>query len=297
MQQIAQVMAAMPPPERDEGKVISFPVQVQCQTCDDMGFVGRKVPKDHPDFGKAFPCPNPDCPTARANRERKMKNLLKSAGVKGAYLKFSFQTWDALPESLQRGKMTARLAMQMYVERRGTPFALNELYHLLPAGPARERCKALYAHEFEAKSGIVLTGLNGTGKTGLIACAAMELITRTYPTMFINALEMLGELFDGYGPKGDAQQILESIKSIDHLFLDEMTFEAKDSHRRALQLITRYRHDQDMPMVMTTNYSVQDFESWFGAQITSGILGKCHWIQMGGDPIRHELGEAQNQVW
>lgn len=296
MPTLAQALAEMPTPERDAGKVISFPPQVQCSECDDMGFVRKRVPKEHPDFGKAFPCPNKDCPTARANREQKMKTLLKSAGIKKEYLKFSFDTWDALPDELQRNKITARLAMQMYVERQGKPFALNELFQLLPPGQAREKCRALYAREYEAKTGIVVAGVNGVGKTGLMACGAMQLLVQSLPTLFINTLEMLGELFDGYGPKGDAQQILESIKTIDHLFLDEMTFEAKDSHRRALQLITRYRHDQDMPMVISTNYTVADFEGWFGAQITSGILGKCHWITMGGDSIRHELGKA-SEAW
>lgn len=266
--------------------------KAECTVCEDMGFVVRRNPNVPPgdvEWRKTIPCPNPMCRVANENRMRTLEGLMKDAGVKDGYRRFSFATWDAMPPNLKAGKYAARLAMQMYTQRNGQPFALNELHTLVPEGTQLKRqIWEAYKTETTPKPGVILAGVNGVGKTGLTAGAALEMLEKYTPVLFLNALEMVGRLFAAYGDNENFE-IKQHIKNASHLFLDEMTFEVKDSHRREFQEITRHRHDAGLPMVMTTNFSPDEFEQWFSPQIATGIFGACHWIDMGGEVLRNEI--------
>src|SRR5689334_3823345 len=114
----------------------------ECTVCDDLGIVIRRNPTvepGHPDWRKSIPCPNPMCRVANENRMRTLEGLMKDAGVKDGYRRFSFATWDAMPPHLKAGKYAARLALQMYTQRGGQPFALSELHTLVPEGTQLKR--------------------------------------------------------------------------------------------------------------------------------------------------------------
>ena len=269
--------------------IVDFPIrqEFQCRNCDDTGYVVRTRDSHHPDFGKAFLCSNPECPTANEIRERQYRRLFKDSGIPDGYQNFSFQSFDALPDDLKKGKMAGRLAMQMYVERKGTPFALCELYELLPEGRVRDYCYHLYKDEVQMKQGVVLAGTNGTGKTGLIASAQIELVKRGTPVLFMNALGVLGAIKATYDA-GGTSALKDNLKNSNHLFIDEMTFETNEWRRTEMQEILRHRHGNDLPIVMTTNFTVQEFESTFHSQTATGVLAKAHWLEVGGTVLRHE---------
>lgn len=279
--------------------VRQLPVQkpdYECDVCDDMGLVRKDVPVDHPDFGKAFTCPNPDCPTARENRMRALRKRLKLSGIRAKFRQWSFETFDALPEKLKKGKMTARLAMQMQVERRTHAWALNELYTLLPEGPKREKCRELYRNETHKKHGVLLYGTNGTLKTTLMACAAQEILKGGTPALMRNGLEILSAIKATF-EDGGTDDLMYDLKTVDHLFMDELTFEPTGWRIDVIQEITRYRAESGRkPMVFSTNLGLEALEEYFTAQVVTGILDDCHVIEVGGQVVRHEHHDVQ-EVW
>lgn len=281
----------------------------ECSVCGDLGYTKRFVPTDHPDFGKVFPCPNPLCRVGNANRQTALRGMMADAGVKEAFRNFSFATWDALkpvmrwvqkPDGsrarelvdLRKGKRAGRVAMEMYVRCQGEPFSLDELHTLVTEGPAKESLRELYNGETAKKRGVILAGINDTGKTGLIASAALALLDTNHDVLFVNTLEMLSHIMSGYGRDGLAEERRGFIKNAKHLFMDEMTFTVTDQHRIEIQEITRHRSDAGLPMVMTTNFSYEEFEQWFGPQITSGVLRRCHWVELDGEPFDEEIPET-----
>ncbi len=279
------------PPNMPDFQPLNLPAP-ECTVCDDMGFVVRRnpdVPNGHADWRKTIPCPNPMCRVANENRMRTLEGLMRDAGVKEGYRKYSFATWDAMPPELKAGKYAARLALQMYTQRNGQPFALSELHTLVPeSSPLKRKIWEAYRGEDVPKPGIILYGTNGTGKTGLVASAALAMLEKYTPVLFLNTLEMLGRLFAAYG-ENENYEIKNRIKNAQHLFLDEMTFEVKDSHRRELQEITRHRFDTGMPLVITTNFTIEEVRDWFGPQTATGLFGLCHLVEMGGLILRHEV--------
>lgn len=280
----------------------------QCPVCEDKGTIQRHIRNYEPGaygphrdtmngktviyYTKTVPCTHPACPAGKDNRDRKIGNLMRNAGVKKGYRDFSFATWDRIPSNLRFGKYVARLAMQMYVRQNGKPFAMGDLLRLTEQG---SNLRQILLKEIEEagldmdaqKSGVILAGTNGTGKTGLMASAAMQMLNDGEEVVFINTLELMSDVFEGYDD-GNASQKKRVMKQIPHVMLDEMTFEAKDSHRRLLQELTRARYDDGLPILATTNCTAEEFEKLFGIQTASGLFGVCHWIEMWGEPLRHE---------
>jgi hypothetical protein len=276
----------------------------QCSVCKDMGLLqtiiyapepgarGPKYKDRKPYWVKLIPCTHPACAVGNETRARQLKNLLRNAGVKDGYRNYSFATWDQLTADQRQGKNLARLAMQMYVRRNGAPFAIDELYMLAGQGGLLRKSLTKEIDELGidptvAKPGIILAGTNGTGKTGLMASAAMQMLHDNKTVLFINALELMSDVFDGFSD-GKATERKQVFKDTEHVMLDELTFESKDSHRRLIQELTRARHDAGLPILVTTNCTAPEFETLFGTTSASGLFGVCHWIEMWGIPLRHE---------
>ena len=93
LQRIGERMAKPVPP----------PPPPKCSICDDLGFVSHDVPKDHPDFGRAFPC---EC-QKQAIARRAIEKIAKGNTVLEPYRDLDWQSFTERCKGNLSGKQAA----------------------------------------------------------------------------------------------------------------------------------------------------------------------------------------------
>lgn len=258
--------------------VADAPPSFACDVCEDRGVVRVDLPYDHPQFGKLFPCPNPNCPTANANRASASARLLKRSGLPAKYAALNFNTWYALPDYLRAGKELAAASAWLFA--RGGAFTLDEAaatldYALIGADEPREW--------------LVLQGGLGVGKTGLAAAAMNQMALVGRAALYYRVGDLFADVQSRYGQTegASADQLLEEVKSAPALILDEMNVpRVSDDKQRIIEEIIRYRHGRDLPTLITCNVDAKAFAAMWGERTADVIFEQAHWIIVKGERLR-----------
>jgi DNA replication protein DnaC len=145
---------------------------------------------------------------------------------------------------------------------------------------AYERCR-LYAETFRAGAGdgLALQGGVGVGKTHL-AVSVARLVPGAY---VINAVELLQEIRDSFGPDGKPTKTYQRCLVAPLLVLDDMG-KAKPSEwalERFYQLIN-YRIENMLPIVVTTNDPPDSWDMRWGEAVADRIRGACSLVEFVG---------------
>jgi DNA replication protein DnaC len=254
-----------------------------CQTCDDFGLVSVRAAIGDPLFGQAIPCP--DCQMGQQTRERKMKKAFKTAGLPPHYANMTFATFEECVQDWQ-GKQLGYGAARLFSETE-TPFTLNQ---------AATRVKADWYRSTDnnARRSIVMTGDLGTGKTGLIAAIAAEIINKTQ-FLYIRVQDLIAEIQATYGSNNtEKEERLLLLKTVPLLIADEFNLEKyTDDRKEILENIFRNRHGNNLPFLATTNLNLNEFRRQWGGRL-SDIIQTAHWITVSGEKLRktvtHEEG-------
>lgn len=254
------------------------PAPPSCATCADMGCVRHDVPYDHPDFGKLFPCPNPDCPTVLEQRQRRFAGLLKHSGLPAKYARLTFESWGTLPAAQRAGKDLAVASAYLFATTEA--FSLNHAAGVVDAAPPGYD---------ELRGWLVLQGALGVGKTGLAAAAMNEMLLRGRAALYYRIGDLFADIQSRYGQKdgASADELLEAVKSAPALILDEMNVpKASDDKLRIVEELIRHRHGRELPTLITCNIGVKEFAALWGERTSDVVFEQAHWIVMKGDRLR-----------
>jgi len=258
--------SAPPPPE-------------QCAVCHDRGCGTHR--------GQVIACPE-NCAAARAYRRRIFESLCTKSGLPGKYKDFSFSTWQSIDPDFRTGKMLA--AASAYHWAAGE-FSLAEAAHTAGRDDAAESLGD------DHRSWLVISGAHGLGKTGLAAAALNRAASLTRPAVFLRLAEMFSTVQSRYGADAttSADDALQTIQMAEMLILDECNIPAVTSDKsRIFEEVIRYRHARELPTLLTTNLSIQEFRSAWGDRSADVVMEAAHWINITGKKIRRQARSVES---
>ena len=62
-----------------------------------------------------------------------------------------------------------------------------------------------------------------------------------------------------------------------------------DDRRRIIYQLINYRHNHDLPMLITTNLNGQQLADQFGGRTVERIIESCAWVKMEGQNLRMKV--------
>lgn len=167
-----------------------------------------------------------------------------------------------------------------------------------------EKAKGLRAAQFYAsesaskrgKTGLVLAGPCGVGKTGLMYLIYQA--RKCEGAVWCDFNEMMALIQASYAQKGnDTQQIIQALEFVPILLIDDMGDVARlqamtDDKRDKTYDVLRVRHERKLLTIITTNLDPPKMRLQFGSRIYSRIRELCNWVNVGGrdlrEPLKHE---------
>lgn len=259
--------------------------EAYCKTCGNGGWIKYNVPQDHPYFGQLFPCP--DCKKGQSVAARVNVDLLAHAQLPRRYADLTFQTWEQLPPVLKQGKELAYAAIYNWVQASNHGFWVYKSDIYKTAGVKLDK-----PYVDTVRNSIVLTGDFGVGKTGLAAAAVNALIAQGRAPLYIRLSDVLKNLrkaMDEREDKEGPEDMINRIRNHPILIIDEYaTQNTTDWQIDQSEDIIRGRHGLDLPTVITTNLTREEFRQRWAGTSSSALFEMSHEIEVGGYPIRDE---------
>lgn len=188
------------------------------------------------------------------DKERVIVSRLEQAGVKGSYLKISFDDWDNTVEKI----LTVRMS---------------------------EVRKHFFTGMLKRGIGLILTGTVGTGKTFCAVALLRAAAKYTDSILFVSMAEYIPMIIDEVtGPK-----TIERMKTVRLIIMDDLEKVATSSEwvqGRIFEII-ELRTAAGLPVIVTTNSNNPgEIENKFGKPLADRLFGYCVPVHFEGKSYR-----------
>lgn len=247
-----------------------------CGKCEDSGYQGWKTPPHYP-LSQCSVC---DCEAGQyilahwqrkeaEAHQRRLAKLFLAAGIPAHFRDFTLETM---------------------IERAGDDHdkldAIALVRQFLDDGLVLDP----YTNRY--KPGIILSGNFGCGKTGLLTPVLRRLIEQGKSGLWVEVYDLISAIQQGYAD-GDSNEKLNAAQRSDVILLDDLgdvtrNREETEDRRRIIYQIINYRHNNALPMLITTNCDAMQLTLQFGARTVERIVESCVWMPMGGRNLRTE---------
>lgn len=232
----------------------------RCPICDGQGWVERKVPLGHPDFGELFPC---RCREQAADDERLQR----------------LQRYSGLPD-----EMLERMTFEKFLVQRPDVDIEGRTY--LQA--AHTAASTFASHP---EGWLLITGTHGSGKTHLAVAVVERCIEMGFPSLFTFVPDLLDHLRAAFSPNSPVHydSLFEQVKSVPLLVLDDLGAESSTPWaREKLYQIVVHRHNARLPTVITTYLTMAEIEAAH-ARLASRLLDATlvNWVPIGAPDYRN----------
>lgn len=220
-----------------------------CPVCKGTGFVYPLLASGRPDFSRVVPC---RC----AHKELKKEKLaqLQQYSNLGVLSRLTFD--NLLPAGRQGGSTSQQYFTQAY--------------------------EVAKAFAIDPRGWLILVGPNGCGKTHLACAIANHRLSLGQPAFYIGVADLLDHLRSAFNPSSDVayDELFEQVKNAPLLALDDLTVAATTPWAKGkLEQLLDYRFNSQLPTVITTDVSVEEFEERLRGHLTDPELCKVCVIQ------------------
>lgn len=141
----------------------------------------------------------------------------------------------------------------------------------------------------EQRSGIVLWGEPGVGKTGSMAPLFTQLVRQGHSGLWLQYNQFMADMrkFDD----GQVDARMKACQEVEYLFIDDLgdvtaSKAATDYTKDVLFRVIDHRSSRSMPIFATTNLAPQELAEQFSSRIARRLLSACAVIRMGGRTLR-----------
>ncbi len=224
-----------------KGKTLGDP---DCPHCGGLGYLRLEVPVAHPDFGRVQIC------TCRKNQvSQQVGQRLYALSNLDELRNLTFETFQT------RGQIGLGPRQADSLEQ-----AFNH---------AQQFSQSL-------EGWLLLQGGYGAGKTHLAAAIANFSVSLGIPTLFITVPDLLDSLRFAYqNPESTFEERFEAIRRAPLLILDDFgTQNATGWAQEKLFQILNYRYINQLPLVVTTNLSLEEIEGRIRSRLLDPELVK-----------------------
>lgn len=131
----------------------------------------------------------------------------------------------------------------------------------------------------------------GAGKTTTAIIAANELISRYWvDCLFMNWATWLALVKESFDTKQwTGKNLLERMRKCTLLVIDDIHQEkGSDWVREQLFILINYRYEQGLPVIITSNYAIEDMEERYSGQVASRIIETSKIVEFSGEDRRKE---------
>ena len=245
----------------------------ECNKCEGTGYLSWKQPDNYP-IGEVEFC---TCQLGRRNRQywddsskakqaKRLSAMFESAGIPPRFRDLTIESLAAIKDP---GKQSAIAAARTLVDMG---------YIESPKGP---------------KFGLVLSGSFGMGKTGLLTPVLRHWLDRGRSALWCEVYDFIDAIQGGYST-GNSDAKLEAAQSADIILLDDLGDASRggmetDDRRRIIYQLINYRHNHDLPMLITTNLNGQQLADQFGGRTVERVIESCAWVKMEGQNLRMKV--------
>ena len=135
------------------------------------------------------------------------------------------------------------------------------------------------------KTGILLHGDPGVGKTGILSPLFVDLLRQGFSGLWVQYNELMASLRDF--ESGNVQERIEMCQTVDYLFIDDFgdpasTRGATDYARDTMFRIIDHRNNNTLPMFVTSNLDMAQIGDQFHVRLARRLGDACAVIKMGG---------------
>ena len=215
-----------------------------CPLCSGAGFVRKRVPLGHADFGKAFPC---ECNVCR-QEEGQLARLERYSNL---------------------GPLTRLTFDNLSSHGRSSNPRDQERFH---------RCvEAASAFADEPSGWLVLCGPSGCGKTHVAAAIANRCLLNGLPALFVVVPDLLDRLRAAYHPDSvlGYDETFELVRNAPVLVLDDLgSHSSTPWAQEKMSQIINHRFNGRLPTVITTATPLPKLDERLQTRLTDPSLSR-----------------------
>ena len=242
------------------------PAEAQvCPICKGHGWVVLKVPVDHPDFGRSFPC---ECSLREFASDRVQR--LKRYSNLGPLTRLTFE--NLLPQGLDADPDQQRQFKFCYDEAKA--FANN------PHG------------------WLVLTGPSGCGKTHMAAAIANHCLKQGIAVFWSTVPDLLDHLRTTFSPTSDVSydDLFEWVKNTPLLILDDLgTHSSTPWAEEKLFQVLNHRFNAQLPTVVTT-MTLNTLDQRLQTRLRTPELSRQLELRKESPPLFNHIGGLSKEI-
>lgn len=136
------------------------------------------------------------------------------------------------------------------------------------------------------KNGLIICGAYGTGKTHLAASIANYAVDNGIPTLFDTYGGHLEKLKAEFATDREPRY-LNLMRNVDILILDDVGKEKQTEWSESIMFdVINHRYENMKPVIITSNFSSRELESYFGEACYSRLVETCNAIVTSGKDKR-----------